>query len=1439
MDIAALFNNISAQSLLMLESLFVSKVNPQEYIKQQTQQKVQDDIDPFVLLRSNNFTTRSIKSTNMHLRTPIMLQRPLNNRSKSVPTRNTLLKKSHSLDFQEFVSAMTQCLNAPIYASSAVFGQVCKGDPLTQNPLYQKICQGQLDILNEQAISIFNGCQIFWLDLLNFITTKTTIIQANNDVRLKVKKVPNNFCHRLTIENCQYVPQLGVYYTAGRDGLAQFWSSQNLNDIMQFQSLEEMTFGMKDEEVACLVKDWTAASDNKGLERIQNIQVLTGVVNGQIGINNIKNEKSRQKDQIKLPFQLVFSLTDPKLDKAAFPLKQDTSNYSHDLVVACRKADAPLPSGRPMPEKVWRSIKFNGGIYNFSKPQESKYGSGGGYTLYNDCKGFQRSKSQKVKRFRTTTSKKSLDDLFQSAFSDEDNNFNFFGQEHPIYKQKQAIVGKMAIEQENEEKADSDIEMDLQKHRKLDLNNFKVSGKGNAWATAMCYDHHRRKIFISSAGGKILVYHLKLNGLELAEKINVTAVGVKKIQIWERQITRLQINRIIDSFGRDRNFNILDYVPGCQLDDIPGTGESFKKMNYAVVMAPASISFINLKNNVVDLDLDVSDIISEFPGQFFSTMGIFQEKLLLGLTNGYIISLDQFSLKVVEKLQAFETEVSDLTFYYSASLLIASCLNGKISIYNYESKPHLLQELHDSGCILNVFASEKYEVFLSICSNGVITVWSSKQYNQLHKVFTNENLSVSMWDEQNGLLIVGNVWLKVFQIIGVKKEIKIEEVIQEKTIPQAHYVQVVSIINLQRPGLSLKQPSFLLEELQSPEQTDTLLLSQISQDNSPQENIQLPQKQIQKLFIKQEDKDKYYHPLPLNRLELEHRPKFLDETNPCQPQKNITDQTPFTLVNQDNAVDPSIMSLNYNKLPLQHKFAEIIQRENFNMLNYNQYMKKVETELRHNQQNVTFKRKRVFSRNQQTGQEIVQFIYSKTEAILEPDSQMLGFVTVDVEGNLRHWVNTTLLSTYQIELPDRITVDSAGYDYQKQILILNLSNAQTMLFKLVTSEIQDIFNIQNCAKAAFILSFQGVTQTNGIQTDEFTEFLKDYKPQKYERINTAVNYQNLIAISCGEFILLYSYNSRRLSQNFVENLLLSGAKIARSLIPGMNNPPSLILKGHESPIIALSAAGKKLISCDEQGVCCFWLGQGIAKYIIRLKNDYIQQVFASFRPELWGYIFFKSGELIQIDMNKGQSPLLTFQIDGNTTANFAVDERENGTIYAFSDKNLGFIFVKNEIYCTFKLPCNCKNIQKIEFCDQKLVVGCNGGHVFLNEIIRKSGTKGVFLQGSDGIIQRNMDFDDEFDSAELLQLSPLSVNIIDQQQIGSEINVETEQFFERLAQSQIRIEKTLILEQNSDVRLLSSKVVADSVQISNMLVNEDTIEVARREQMLSMRVQFK
>lgn len=39
----------------------------------------------------------------------------------------------------------------------------------------------------------------------------------------------------------------------------------------------------------------------------------------------------------------------------------------------------------------------------------------------------------------------------------------------------------------------------------------------------------------------------------------------------------------------------------------------------------------------------------------------------------------------------------------------------------------------------------------------------------------------------------------------------------------------------------------------------------------------------------------------------------------------------------------------------------------------------------------------------------------------------------------------------------------------------------------------------------------------------------------------------------------------------------------------------MLLHGHDAPVICLASAGRKLISADEFGVVCFWLGQGISK----------------------------------------------------------------------------------------------------------------------------------------------------------------------------------------------------------------------------------------------------
>ena len=150
------------------------------------------------------------------------------------------------------------------------------------------------------------------------------------------------------------------------------------------------------------------------------------------------------------------------------------------IIKACRAADAPLPSGRPLPERVERNLFFKGGLYldDLNKEEEAE-----AKRFVRQAK-YQRSKSASavVKRDAET---KSIEQLFEDGFKNDavPNANDFLGKQHPIFlvkkKEKQAQFRKSLTSTAKKNEMRDTTSTAIKKEESMEQ-------QGNAWASGVC-----------------------------------------------------------------------------------------------------------------------------------------------------------------------------------------------------------------------------------------------------------------------------------------------------------------------------------------------------------------------------------------------------------------------------------------------------------------------------------------------------------------------------------------------------------------------------------------------------------------------------------------------------------------------------------------------------------------------------------------------------------------------------------------------------------------------------------------------------------------------------------------------------------------------------------------------------------------------------------------
>lgn len=125
------------------------------------------------------------------------------------------------------------------------------------------------------------------------------------------------------------------------------------------------------------------------------------------------------------------------------------------------------------------------------------------------------------------------------------------------------------------------------------------------------------------------------------------------------------------------------------------------------------------------------------------------------------------------------------------------------------------------------------------------------------------------------------------------------------------------------------------------------------------------------------------------------------------------------------------------------------------------------------------------------------------------------------------------------------------------------------------------------------------------------------------RVQTA--YLGYSALAYGPLVLLFKHGS----ESEIEGFNSDTDKKHASEIGNALHTPALVLTGHRAEIVALGAAGRKLVSCDASGVCCFWLNPGVPRAITRVKfsaGSRIVGVWADVEAAGWCFLLSAAGE---------------------------------------------------------------------------------------------------------------------------------------------------------------------------------------------------------------------
>ncbi|CAL6078260.1 Conserved_hypothetical protein [Hexamita inflata] len=1413
MEFTDYFNNLTDNTLSIIESWFVSRLSSTDFIlmERQTAHNA-PTLDPYVANRSRLMTESHAKKTQMNLHPPQFLGVPTIKRSKSAPNgqgnqKAGLYKSEHSLNFQDFIGTMKSVLQIPVHLSAQLFAKLCKPQANTSHPDYNSLIK-TANFSNESAQAIFSGCFIHWVDLLNYLSTKTTFVQPVSEVRLNLKRTPKQFAHRLTIETIQMLPEIGAIFSSSRDGLGQIWCGEKPSGKMKFRQLDEIQFGLDNSQLDKLVTTWRKITHDPE-KRSTKIDVVQRVISGEIPLDQI--EDHNQKNYFKpLPYQLIWSLTNPDEDESLSHImnKQDGDSQQSiieqegvtNIIKACRAADAPLPSGRPLPERVQRTVNFQGYISDKDVVKEEP--------LYQNASR-QRAKSAIVSR--KAQSMLTLDQLFEQGFANEYDKYtrDFTGSQHPIFSHRM----KNEIKQR---KMSSNIEH----HARDELAPRKVKStrgqeNGGAWASGIVI--HKSLLFVITTNGKLLKYSINQNGIQLKSFQKVQGVAIRQFMKWNRNLVVFDIRDPKD-------------VIGCRDEELPTAGEKMRIQSCLLYQSPGMIGILKAEtkpgekqvirelnpNNFTlvpeddSKDLSGSALTQNLIGErLFTQISCAGTHIFVGFTDGTVSVLEPLSFREIQSVQVFQSEITTLQYSENTQILLVGGLNAQLVLFTLDQKIKKLHSFRESTCVLKAFASKKFDCVISVCANGVVTVWSLKQFSTLFKMFAAESISAAAWDEENGVLIIGDVDMKVFKLVGAKNE-------EKGSISQAHYVGVIGIVQLSPQGQVEEEEDEFVDLNADLNQSQNIIISKPEEPEGPPPAYKRPKYQRQITDFKMHSK------LP---------------SQPTYQFDKSTGKVPCCNYEIPSDIHVNIAKPKYNRAKVRIDFAQSVC-QNYKMVDFDSYITRI------NEDNGIHLERRSGA-NRTTGIDLLEMVKSGDVKNVNPVCTLSGYITIDSDANIRHWSqDNIILATYKIETEGNVL--QATYDDNTHQLIVIVTTGECIFFDLFTFQIQRTINVSNCARAAHLLQFKGRTYNEGtdVYSDEFQKFLHSYEFKKYN-ITAVAQYQKTTAFACGNSVLIFDLDAQKLSKRFVQQLLKQNSRQAVKIAEGITQPPTLILNGHIGLVTKIDACGKKLVTADEHGYICCWMGQGIAKQVMQVKEDAISSIFALKSKDYWCAVCLKNGQVAIVD-KKGEV-LNLFQIFTEQEIIIGIYEHTDRIIFAIGHQN-NIIVCETDLHTLFtapvqysKLPCDCKQISSINIVNdgQNLCVTDQTGHCYytnlldLNSLINEQAIKDnekelqQLYSFNENLFKLNPDFDIRFDKETLFKLTALKIS-------GQEVLVDEDPTTQKTKDFLNSLKDVVEFDDYEDPRAISRPNMNQSIQINEKYSLEQVEKLYEYEHMEQM-----
>ncbi|TNJ29766.1 hypothetical protein GMRT_11462 [Giardia muris] len=255
------FQSLSEEALAVLEAYFVSDIPVNDFIalhrpRPEAAQWCPDRQISLMERRAVEKAEKAVKTYRWRtaredrIPTSRVVARILLERDATpalMEQKRSVNKEDRCLSYAAFVEAVSQAMGLSTFAITEIFNLLCRGTPNKNHYLYDEIVSS---FSNEQsplrttfpldaACSIYAHCNIYWLDLLNFISARSsTAAVQRHGVRLEPVPTPSAFCHRLIIDTCTYVEGLDIYLTCSRDNLVQLWLPPHLNaDLGQIRHL--------------------------------------------------------------------------------------------------------------------------------------------------------------------------------------------------------------------------------------------------------------------------------------------------------------------------------------------------------------------------------------------------------------------------------------------------------------------------------------------------------------------------------------------------------------------------------------------------------------------------------------------------------------------------------------------------------------------------------------------------------------------------------------------------------------------------------------------------------------------------------------------------------------------------------------------------------------------------------------------------------------------------------------------------------------------------------------------------------------------------------------------------------------------------------------------------------------------------------------------------